>query len=257
VEQDDGTRTRSQSFGEIAADYDRFRPQVSEDALDWVVPSGPAQVVELGAGTGLLTRLLLARGLRVQAVEPDPRMREILATRAPGADVTPGQAEELPTPDASVDLVIASSAWHWVDEKRAIPEVARVLRPGGRFSLLWCGPDRSIDWMRSLWAGGYDLTPEEIDAHDAQRRGRHEVDLGAASTFEEPETTVFRWTTPMGRADLIGLAGTYSAVITMETPERQGFLSRMAEYLNAHDELSGREVIDVPMRCLCWRTWRR
>jgi SAM-dependent methyltransferase len=184
-------------------------------------------------------------------------MREILAARAPGADITAGQAEELPMPDSSVDVVIASSAWHWVDEKRAVPEVARVLRPGGHFSLLWCGPDRNVDWMRSLWAGGYDLSSSEVDALNAQRRGRHDVDLGDSPSFGDPEMTVFRWTTPMPKADLIGLASTYSAIITMDPPERQGFLNRMSDYIDTHEELAARDVIDVPMRCRCWRTRRR
>ena len=72
-----------------------------------------------------------------------------------------GTAEQIPADAASRDVVIAQSAWHWVDEARAVPEVARVLRPGGRLSLVWSGPDRTVDWMRSLWAGGVVFSPED------------------------------------------------------------------------------------------------
>jgi SAM-dependent methyltransferase len=256
VRQDEQTRVRSQSFGEVAADYDRLRPEPPAEALDWLLPPGARDVVELGAGTGILTRLLIARGLRVQAIEPDARMREVLGRRAAGAEIVAGRAEELPAANASADTVIASSAWHWVDEEKAVPEVARVLRPGGSLSLLWCGPDRRVDWMRSLWAGGRRLSTEEASAYDEGRRHRHAVNLGDASLFGEPETTVFRWTRSMSKGDLVGLALTYSAVITMDESERRDYAERMHRFLSDAEELAGQEVIDVPMRCLCWRSVR-
>jgi SAM-dependent methyltransferase len=147
--------------------------------------------------------------------------------------------------------------WHWVDEDLALPEVARVLRPGGRFSLLWNGPDRSVDWMRSLWAGGRALTDEQIEGVDAERRQRHLVHLGPDSPFLEPERRVVRWTLAMTGDELVGLAGTYSAIVTMGESERQAWLASMARFLQT-SELPVREgVIEVPMRCLCWRTTLR
>ena len=101
-------------------------------------------VLELGAGTGALTRQLVGRVAHVRAVEPDPRMRAVLADRVPRAEVVAGCAEEIPADAATYDTVIAASSWHWVDEQRALPEVARVLRPAGLFSLAWSGPDRSV-----------------------------------------------------------------------------------------------------------------
>ncbi len=114
-------------------------------------------------------------------------------------DVVAGNAEKIPAAASSVDVVIAQSAWHWVDEERAVPEVARVLRPGGRLSLVWTGPDRSVDWMRSLWAGGIIFSPEEQTDVDNRRRRRHlvNVDVGGDSPFLEPETDAL----PMDSAD--------------------------------------------------------
>ena len=146
----------------------------------------------------------------------------------------PGNAEKIPAAASSVDVVIAQSAWHWVDEERAVPEVARVLRPGGRLSLVWTGPDRSVDWMRSLWAGGIIFSPEEQTDVDNRRRRRHlvNVDVGGNSPFLEPERMLFQWTRRMAKADLVALATTYSAVITMDeerpprAPPSNGALSR-------------------------------
>jgi SAM-dependent methyltransferase len=255
VRQDENTEVLRRSFGEVADEYDRLRSGPSDEALDWLLPAGATDVLEIGAGTGLLTRLLAQRVLHVTAIEPDDRMRAVLAHRVEGVVVLAGSAEELPAADGSVDAVLAASAWHWVDEARAVPEVARILRPGGRLSLVWSGPDRSVDWMRSLWAGGLDLSPDDAAAVDAGRRRRHmvNVDLGGTSPFLPPETQLFRWSRPMRKEDVVALAATYSAVIVMEDAPRRAHLDAMTRYLDARPEFAGLDVIDVPMRSYCWR----
>jgi SAM-dependent methyltransferase len=148
----------STSFGNVAETYDRVRPGPAPAALDWLVPAGCAVAVDLAAGTGLFTRALLGRVGRLVAVEPDPRMREVLARRTPGLDVRAGQGEAIPLPDASADVVFVSTAWHWLDLSRAVPEIARVLRPGGRLGVLWTSRDRAADWAAD-WAAELDLVP--------------------------------------------------------------------------------------------------
>jgi SAM-dependent methyltransferase len=248
---------RRQSFGSIADGYDRFRPGPPADAVRWAVPPEAVDVLELGAGTGGLTRHLIGGHRHVRAVEPDERMRAVLLERVPDAEVVPGQAEEIPADDASVDAVIGSSMWHWVDQSRAVPEVARVLRPAGTFALLWSGTDRSIDWMRSLWAGGQALDEGKGNDQDSQRRRRHLVGLPADAPFLEPESHVVRWTRLMTSEDLVGMAGTYSAVITMSVAEREAYLAGVSRYLETHDVPTSEGLVKVPMRCLCWRTSRR
>jgi SAM-dependent methyltransferase len=186
-------------------------------------------------------------------------MRAVLATSVVHADIRAGRAEELPVESASCDVVIAASAWHWVDEARAVPEVARVLRPAGRLALTWNGVDRSIDWMRALWAGGVDLGPDEKTAVDQRQRSRRvvNVEAGGASPFLEPETRLFRWTRPMTKEDLIGMAATYSAVITMDEPARREHLRSMRRYIDDLPRLAGLDMIDVPMRSYCWRATKR
>jgi SAM-dependent methyltransferase len=259
VLQDENTAVLRGAFGAVAGEYDRLRSGPSPDALDWMIPADATDALEVGAGTGILTRLLVEGVAHVTAVEPDARMRAVLNTTTAGTDVRAGVAEELPAESGSFDVVVAASAWHWVDERRAVPEVARVLRPGGRLALVWSGPDRSVDWMRSLWAGGIVFSPEERDAVDQRRRGRHVVNLEAAgrSPFHPQETSLFRWTKPMAREDLVDLAATYSVVITMDDGDREQHLDRMRRFLDGQEFLAGQAVIDVPMRAYCWRADKR
>jgi len=259
VRQDETSAVLSSSFGAVAGEYDRLRPGPSDEAMGWLLPEGAADALEIGAGTGVLTRLLAARVAHVTAIEPDDRMRALLATGQPGVTVLAGRAEQLPVPSASYDVVIAASAWHWVDEERAVPEVARVLRPTGRLSLVWSGPDRSVDWVRSLWAGGIIFTPEEVPDVDARRRRRHavNVDVAGGSPFSEPETSLFRWRRAMTKEDLVALATTYSSVITMDEDARRKHLRAMASFLETHEPFRGLDLIDVPMRSYCWRAAKR
>jgi SAM-dependent methyltransferase len=259
VLQDENTAVLRGAFGAVADEYDRLRSGPPTEALDWMLPPDATDVLEVGAGTGILTRLLVERVRHVTAVEPDDRMRAVLSATTPGALVRAGVAEELSVESSSCDAVVAASAWHWVDEARAVPEVARVLRPAGRLALVWSGPDRSVDWMRSLWAGGIVFSPEERVVVDQQRGRRRIVDLEAAgpSPFDEPETSVFRWTKPMSREDLVALSTTYSVVITMDDAGREEHLRAMRRFLDEQEFLAGRDVIDVPMRAYCWRACKR
>jgi SAM-dependent methyltransferase len=184
-------------------------------------------------------------------------MCAVLRTRVPSAEVVAGQAEQIPADDATFDAVIGASMWHWVDGGRALPEVARVLRPGGSFALLWSGTDRTIDWMRSLWAGGNELDEGAIDEADQRRRRRHVIDLGPDAPFAEPEHEVIRWIRPMAREDLVGMAGTYSDVITLPARQREEYLASVAHFLETHDLPTSQGLVEVPMRCICWRTVRR
>ncbi len=218
------------------------------------MPAEVVDVLELGAGTGGLTRQLVRRHAHVRAVEPDDRMRAVLFERVPEAEIVAGQAEEIPAPASSFDAVIGASMWHWVDEARAIPEVARVLRPGGTFSLLWNGIDRSVDWVRSLWAGGKALNQDEQHRVDARRRARHEVHLDPDGPFLEPVREVIRWSRLMTPEDLVGMASTYSAVIVMDPDQRQEHLASMSRFLETDEVPRHEGAIDVPMRCLCWHT---
>jgi SAM-dependent methyltransferase len=124
-------------FARAAEVYERARPSYPQDAIDWLVAQtalGPGRmVVDLGAGTGKLTRLLLPTGAHVVAVEPIAEMRAHIE----GAEVVDGTAEAIPLPDASADVVTVAQALHWFDQERALPEIHRVLRADGSLVLVW------------------------------------------------------------------------------------------------------------------------
>ena len=125
----------ARAFGAAAEKYERARPTYPAEALDWIAEAAQLNagdtVVDVGAGTGKLTRLLVARGYDVVAVEPIDGMRAVLAERVPQARVVAGTAEAIPVPDASARAVTAAQAFHWFDPERAEPEIARVLEPDG------------------------------------------------------------------------------------------------------------------------------
>jgi len=154
-------------------------------------------VLDLGAGTGKLTRQLRDRGLDVVAVEPSEGMREQLARAVPGAAVYAGSAEQIPLPDHSVDAVLVAQAWHWVDRGRAVPEVARALVPGGRLGLVWNIRDEREDWVAEL---GRIL-------HDPG--DHHRGDRGIVGPpFGPVEHRDVEWTHRLSRDELIDLART-------------------------------------------------
>jgi len=133
----------ARSFDLAAEEYEATRPSYPDEVLDLLPVASDATVVDLGAGTGKLTRVLARRYARVIAVEPLDGMRKILERVVPDAEALPGSAEQIPLDDASADAVFAAQAFHWFDHDRAIPEIARVLRPGGVLALVWNGPDAS------------------------------------------------------------------------------------------------------------------
>ncbi len=142
----------ARSFGSVAEAYDRGRPSFPPEAVQWLVGQDAATVLEVGAGTGKLTEQLVALGHDVHATEPAQEMLDILRRNLPDTRSTQASAEELPVPDRSVDVVVAAQSFHWFDLDRALPEIARVLRPGGHLSLVWNWRNEKIPWVRKLSA---------------------------------------------------------------------------------------------------------
>ena len=146
--------TAATGFGSSADAYERGRPSYPDDSVAYLAAElglGPAaRVLDLAAGTGKLTRLLLEGGVSVVAVEPVAAMREVLARSAPEARVLEGTAESIPLPAASVDAVTVAQAFHWFDAEAALVEIHRVLRPGGGLGLIWNAMDSSVEWVTVL-----------------------------------------------------------------------------------------------------------
>lgn len=143
-------------FGAAAGTYERGRPSYPAELIELFrqeLGVGPgATVVDLAAGTGKLTRLLVATGAEVIAVEPVEAMRAELAAAVPEVEALDGTAEALPLADASADVVTVAQAFHWFDPAPALAEIARVLRPGGGLGLVWNERDESVPWVSELSA---------------------------------------------------------------------------------------------------------
>jgi SAM-dependent methyltransferase len=244
--------TRATSFGEVAGDYDRLRPGPPQQALDWLVPPECHTAIDIAAGTGLFTRALQRRVKDVIAVEPDDRMREVLAARSPGVRAVEGRGEVIPVPDASADGVFVSSAWHWLDPGQAIPEIARVLADGGRLGVIWTGRDRQADWVARL-----DLPrkpPQDAHGDAGQRRRRHEVTLPPGAPFENVATASFTFARCMTVDQIVDWLATYSGLITATGRERAAALAHAREELLPRADSDG--LIEIPMRSHCWRAER-
>ena len=144
----------ARGFGTSAAAYERARPTYPDEAVRDLVELlglGPGRtVVDLAAGTGKLTRLLVPSGATVVAVEPVVGMREQLAAAVPGVEIRDGVAEALPLADDSADAVVAGQSFHWFDGERALPQIHRVLRPRGGLAMLWNVRDRTVEWVERL-----------------------------------------------------------------------------------------------------------
>ncbi len=141
-------------FGAGADDYERGRPSYSYDVVAWLVQrlgiGAGSRVVDVAAGTGKLTRLLVPTGADVVAVEPVAAMREQFLVSVPGVEALDGTAESLPFDDGSIDAVTVAQAFHWFDAERAVAEIARVLRPGGALGLVWNERDVAEPWVAEL-----------------------------------------------------------------------------------------------------------
>jgi SAM-dependent methyltransferase len=146
----DAFEQRRTSFGAAADLYDSTRPSYPPEAVRWMLGDAPLRVVDLGAGTGIFSRLVSSLGHDVVAVEPDPGMRARLAEMSPGVTVLDGSAEGVPLPDSSVDAVVAAQAFHWFDNDEARLEITGVLRPGGVFAPIWNIRDESVAWVAAL-----------------------------------------------------------------------------------------------------------
>jgi len=249
--------TRRLSFGSVAEDYDRYRPPPPPRALDWLIPPGAAAVLDLAAGTGLVTRELTGRARRVIAVEPDERMRAVLTARCARAEVLAGRGEDIPLPDSSVDAVVISAAWHWLDPALAVPEIARVLRPGGRLGVIWVSRDDRVPWVAEFNA--FARESREADRPEGQpgaglgdRRRRRQIEFPPGTPLAPAEELLVEYSVPMTRDHLAGLLGTYSGVITLEPDQRAAFSRRVRSFLDRQPW----DQTDVPLICRCVRSTR-
>lgn len=242
--------THALSFGPAAADYDRLRPRYPQAAVEWALEGldAPARVVDLGAGTGILSRAILDLGHEVRPVEPDAGMRAQLTAATPGTIPVAGSAESVPLPDGAADAVLVGQAYHWFDRERAHAEIARVLRPGGTFAPIWNIRDGKVGWVAELDR----IAEVEDDAGDLTRKI---TDFGAA--FDAVELGRFTHRSTLTPDEVIALVHTRSYWLTAPSDERQRVDRELRELFATHPDLAGRKTVDLPYRTLVFRARRR
>jgi SAM-dependent methyltransferase len=232
--------TASKAWGESAELYERARPGYPPEAIDFLheLGLGPdSDVLDLAAGTGKLTRALIAAGARVTAVEPLFAMRQMLQQRLPEATVMEGTAEHIPVQEETMDLVTVAQAFHWFDAASAMNETARVLRPGGGLAAIWNVRDESVEWMamiRELIESARSDTPSHQSGV-----WRKPFDAGDGP-FEPLRLETFRHTQTLARADAVDVFASRSYVASLPEDERSHMLERVAE------QVPRTEMVEMP-----------
>jgi SAM-dependent methyltransferase len=244
VNRDPRVRGPHTAFADVAEAYERARPGYPDDAVRWLVGDEPCDVVDLGAGTGKLTRSLVALGHHVIAVEPLDAMRAQLAAALPAVGALSGSAEAIPLPDARADAVTCAQAFHWFDHDAALPEIARVLRPGGRLALVWNSRNDRDPWMARL--------SEIIGNETIQRDDLAPVD--ESRLFGPVATAEFSFEHVLDRDGLLDLVVSRSYCAKLLPEDREPILAAVARL---YDETAGPDGVRLAYVTECFSAARR
>lgn len=246
----------ARGFKEAAETYEKGRPGYPADAVACLAGElgmGPGTtVVDLAAGTGKLTRLLVRTGARVIAVEPVAGMRAQFARALPGVPVHEGTAEAIPVADGAVDAVTVGQAFHWFATETALKEIHRVLRPGGRLGLIWNLRDAGVEWVARL---GEIMERHEGDA-PSYRSGRWRLAFAETSLFAEARERSFRHEQIMDRETALARVASVSYIAALPPEEREQLLEEVRQLLDTHPQTRGRDAVALPYRTDVYWTGR-
>ena len=231
----------ARSFGSVADAYDRGRPAYPAEAVAWLTGGEAKVVLELGAGTGKLTRLLVDAGHAVFATDPDEAMLEVLRERVPEVSARVAVAEEIPANDRSVDVVVVAQAFHWFDHEVALTEIARVLKPGGHVALVWNSRDERIPWVRRL---GDILGRQDSNTSSSQHLVRSDL-------FGVLEETTFKHWQEVNRDSILDLARSRSSFSTMDDVQREEHLAELRAFYDDYGR--GMDGMQIPYVTRCYR----
>jgi len=239
-------RAAEVGFARAADAYERGRAMFPADAVAAMLASTGAApgvtLLELGAGTGKLTRSLTGSGARVIALEPVAEMRAKLAAGVPGAELLDAVAEAIPLADGSVDAVVAAQAYHWFDPEAATAEVARVLRPGGAVALVWNRRDERVAWMRDL---SRILDTRSGDA-PRYRNGTWRRGFDGNPAFAPLELHTWPHRGAEGRDVVMARVASMSFVAALDDEPRATLLAQIEELVATHPDTRGREDVALP-----------
>ncbi|MFP1628648.1 class I SAM-dependent methyltransferase [Streptomyces sp. 5K101] len=243
---DSAQAQRALSFDTAADQYDAARPGYPPalfDAVEELVgrPLTGAQAVDVGAGTGIATRLLRERGARVTAVEPGAGMASRFRRSLPGVPLVRGVGDALPLADASADVVTYAQSFHWTDPARSLPEALRVLRPGGALALWWNVADADVPWIA---AQGERLMCDFADAAHGRPGG---ADRALPDDVPRAERRVY-WTRRVPLDTHLANLGSHSLFLVAGKEAARAFLDReRAELLRLFPDGSVEEAYAVDL----------
>jgi SAM-dependent methyltransferase len=233
-------------FGAAAEAYERSRPGYPSEAIDRLTQelelTRSCRAMDLGAGTGKLTRLLLSTGASLVAVEPVEAMRLAFASVLPEVRLVGGVAEALPFTDETFDAVVCAQSFHWFDGDRALTEIHRVLKRKGRLGLLWNVRDESAPWVHELTEiiGPYERTAPREKTHEWRRAFSASDLFGRLNQLRFPHAQ---------RLDVEGLVERFASVsfiASLPSEEGDGVLGRIRSLAETHPDLAGQEEFDLP-----------
>jgi SAM-dependent methyltransferase len=228
--------------------YHRGRPGYPDDAVSYLVRElgiGPGRaVVELGAGTGKLTELLVHTGATITAIEPVEAMREALRRTCPTATALDGTAEAIPLADGSADAVVVAQAFHWFDGDRALREIHRVLRPDRVLGLIWNVRDEASDWSERLTAIFDRLAGDGPRYQDMRWRAAFE----RTDRFAPLHHRVAYHVHEVTRDGFLDRVLSVSYVASAEETERARVIDEVNELLDTDPQLAGADVFLMPYR---------
>ncbi|WP_426225411.1 class I SAM-dependent methyltransferase [Pseudarthrobacter sp. DSP2-3-2b1] len=235
-------RELGQSFQDGGEHYQRVRPGYPGESADWLIPAGARDAVDVGAGTGKFTALLLERGLTVAAVDPSGDMLGQLRAHYPEVSATQGTAEATGLTSSAFDVVSVAQAWHWCDPLPASTELARILRPGGTLGLTWNQLDTSIPWVHRL--------SRIMHAGDVYKPGFRPV---VGPEFEGLESHVTRWEDSLSTAEIMELTKSRSYYLRATEAIRGKVLANLDWYLHENLGHDADADISLPYLTLTWR----
>lgn len=250
-------RAAEVGFGRAAEAYERGRPSFPADAVETLTEAlglrDGRRVLELGSGTGKLTRSLAPTGATVVGLEPVDAMRRTFRERVPDAPIVGGVAEALPFRSKSFHGAVAAQVFHWLDVGRAVPELARVLRPGARVGLVWNVRDESREWVRAL--------TEAIEPFRAgtpsHRSGAWRAGFDASGAFTELERRSFPYRHDTSRDAVVDRIISISFVAALGEDERQAVADRVRSILRKIGARATGDPVAFPYRTEVWLTTRR
>ncbi|MCI4344077.1 MAG: class I SAM-dependent methyltransferase [Thermoplasmata archaeon] len=235
-------------FDAVAEEYEKGRPEYPADAVAALIgglrvaPGSP--MLDLAAGTGKLTRALLPYGFDLVAVEPMAGMRRVFVRAHPHVRLLDGTAEAIPLPEASVDAVVVGQAFHWFDAARALPEIRRVLRPGGALGLIWNLRDESVPWVARVG--------QLLDAVDPGVP-RTRLKAWRAAFTEHPRFTpleerTFHFQQQLDRDSVVARFVSVSFVANLPPARKESFVRELHAILDEDPVTRGETTIDLAYR---------